>query len=143
MVAARGSCPPTRPWPARGIDLDNPAERVTAEEWLDAHRAEQLAEDAHREITEYDVDDAREEPTEVQPAAVDRRTCPTDATSEAVDRAALALSMVERRRDDSLATDAADPPDDARRDELTRWSETDAQDSQARDSGDEGLERSH
>jgi len=35
---------------ARGIDPDDPDERVTADEWLAAHRAEQLAEDPHREI---------------------------------------------------------------------------------------------
>ncbi|MQA13476.1 MAG: relaxase domain-containing protein [Pseudonocardiaceae bacterium] len=35
---------------ARGVELDDPAEQVTAEQWLAAHRAEQLAEDPHREI---------------------------------------------------------------------------------------------
>ncbi|MFN2496706.1 MAG: hypothetical protein ABR608_12480, partial [Pseudonocardiaceae bacterium] len=35
---------------ARGIDPDDPDGRVTADEWLAAHRAEQLAEDPHREI---------------------------------------------------------------------------------------------
>jgi hypothetical protein len=37
---------------ARGIDLDAPAEQVTADEWLAAHRAEQAAEDQHREIAD-------------------------------------------------------------------------------------------
>ena len=37
---------------ARGIDLDDPDERTTAAEWLDAHRADQAAEDADREITD-------------------------------------------------------------------------------------------
>ena len=41
----------------RGIDLDNPGERVTAQEWLDAHLAEQLVADAERAITEHDVAD--------------------------------------------------------------------------------------
>jgi len=39
----------------RGIDLDNPTERVTAQEWLDAHEAEKLAADANRVITEHDL----------------------------------------------------------------------------------------
>ncbi|MQA16132.1 MAG: AAA family ATPase [Pseudonocardiaceae bacterium] len=39
---------------ARGIDLDDPAEQVTADEWLAAHRAEQAAEDAHRDVDEID-----------------------------------------------------------------------------------------
>jgi conjugative relaxase-like TrwC/TraI family protein len=37
---------------ARGIDPDDPAEQITADEWLDAHQAEQAAEDLHREITD-------------------------------------------------------------------------------------------
>ncbi len=37
---------------ARGVDLDDPDDRVTAEEWLAAHRAEQAAEDPHRPITD-------------------------------------------------------------------------------------------
>ena len=41
----------------RGIDLDNPVERVTAQEWLDAHLAEQLAAEAERAITEHDLPD--------------------------------------------------------------------------------------
>ena len=45
---------------ARGVDLDDPAEQVTADEWLAAHRAEQAAEDAHRDIDEIDLhEDAR------------------------------------------------------------------------------------
>jgi len=35
---------------ARGVNLDDPTEQVTAEEWLAAHRAEQQAEDPHREV---------------------------------------------------------------------------------------------
>ena len=35
----------------RGVDLDADDDRVTAAEWLTAHRAEQAAEDPHREIT--------------------------------------------------------------------------------------------
>jgi len=35
---------------ARGVDPDDPDDRVTAAEWLEAHRAEQTAEDPHREV---------------------------------------------------------------------------------------------
>jgi hypothetical protein len=64
----------------RGIDLDDPGERVTAQEWFDAHAAPTLAEDADRVITEHDLDlhdvdgtddDSTDEPlaTELHPAA--------------------------------------------------------------------------
>jgi conjugative relaxase-like TrwC/TraI family protein len=39
----------------RGIDLDAPAERVTAQDWVDAHHIAQLAADADRDITEHDL----------------------------------------------------------------------------------------
>ena len=44
----------------KGIDLDNPAERVTAQEWLDAHLIAQLAAEADQPVTETDLapDDA-------------------------------------------------------------------------------------
>lgn len=42
---------------ARGIDPDAPDDRVTAVEWIEAHRAEQADTDRHREITEdYELD---------------------------------------------------------------------------------------
>lgn len=56
---------------SRGVDVDHPTDRVTAEEWLDAHRIEQLAADADREIRDEhelldldldaDLDDVRAE----------------------------------------------------------------------------------
>ena len=56
---------------SRGVDIDHPTDRVTAEEWLDAHRIEQLAADADREIHDehelldldlgVDLDDVRAE----------------------------------------------------------------------------------
>jgi conjugative relaxase-like TrwC/TraI family protein len=49
---------------ARGIDPDDPDDRVTAEEWLDAHRAEQAAAEADRDI--------REEHELQAPATLDR-----------------------------------------------------------------------
>ena len=44
----------------KGIDLDNPAERVTAQEWLDAHLIAQLAAEQDQPVTETDLapDDA-------------------------------------------------------------------------------------
>jgi len=46
----------------RGIDPDQPERSTTAEEWLAAHTAEQLAEDSHRQITdEADLDDVVEQ----------------------------------------------------------------------------------
>jgi hypothetical protein len=42
---------------ARGIDPESPDDRVTADEWIEAHRAEQADTDLHREITEdYELD---------------------------------------------------------------------------------------
>jgi hypothetical protein len=54
---------------SRGVDVDHPTDRVTAQEWLDAHRVEQLAADADREIHDEhelldldpDLDDVRAE----------------------------------------------------------------------------------
>ena len=43
----------------RGIDLDNPADRTTGQEWLDAEQLDRLAGDADRPITGYDVDEPR------------------------------------------------------------------------------------
>jgi conjugative relaxase-like TrwC/TraI family protein len=37
---------------ARGVDPDQPAQTTTAEEWLAAHTATQVAEDPHRQITD-------------------------------------------------------------------------------------------
>lgn len=45
----------------RGIDLDAPHERVTAQEWLDAEEADRLADDPDREIREdYELERATE-----------------------------------------------------------------------------------
>lgn len=82
----------------RGIDLDDPGDRVTAQEWLDAHLAEQLAADAERVITEDDLrrdtdQDAIEAPEPVphgesstqpdQRAAPDRDDAPAHAAPDA------------------------------------------------------------
>ena len=55
---------------ARGIDPDDPDDRVTAEEWLAAHRAEQAEAERTREIREdYELD----QPDAADQAAPDRR----------------------------------------------------------------------
>ena len=117
----------------RGIDLDNPAEQITAEEWLDEHRAAQLIEDEHREISEHDVtdDDAREERANVTPAGLDpgaaeaeARVRPREGAVVDLDRAALALDLVERRRQENSApSDLEYDTEDERVDQLARWAE--------------------
>lgn len=131
----------------RGIDIDNPSEQVTGEEWLDAHRAEQLVEDQHREITERDLDEDNGHRAEELDAVVTEppeeapRAIPPDPTSEFVDRAELALATIEQRRDDSAAADETVSTDDDRRNELARWAEDDEHETEAR--GDEtDLDRS-
>jgi hypothetical protein len=132
----------------RGIDPDDPDERVNAAEWLAAHRAEQAAEDAHREIDEatvYDpVQDGERAPqyeaegpqleTAVadvrdvsQPDAAEhadpqqRHRVPTvDETAEAVARAQAALAEIAARREADATREAEET---TRRDDLDRWSE--------------------
>jgi hypothetical protein len=41
----------------RGIDVDSPDDRVTTQEWLEAHEAEQRDADATRVISEHDIHD--------------------------------------------------------------------------------------
>ncbi|MQA15590.1 MAG: relaxase domain-containing protein [Pseudonocardiaceae bacterium] len=66
---------------ARGVDLDASDQQVTAAEWLAAHRAEQTAEDPHREITDE---------AELVEAAHDQAAAPADTP----DRAAAADTAV-------------------------------------------------
>jgi hypothetical protein len=118
----------------RGIDLDNPVERVTAEEWLDAHRAEQLAAEADREITEADIEDVDnrvvatdqevDQTTAAELQTVQREPVP-DPASRSVDRASLALSTIEARQRNDEPVDDVDDVDleDLRRHELARWSD--------------------
>lgn len=133
----------------RGIDLDNPAERVTAEEWLDAHQVEQLADDADRDITDADLahdeqrtkaraadvvlPDVRDviepDPTERADPAQRRRVPPRDETAAVVDRARVTVDEVAQRREAEQAAAAhaaeIEPEDDARRHELTTWAQDD------------------
>jgi hypothetical protein len=90
----------------RGINLDDQSDRVTAQEWLDAHLADQRADEAHREVTEDDLNrdhahaaaatDKRSNDADDQAAdagsdpaepAVRRRVPPPAATTAAFDRA--------------------------------------------------------
>ena len=109
----------------RGINLDDQSDRVTAQEWLDAHLADQRADEAQREITEDDISrddehtDARPttrapptspttftttpfragpDPTEQAEPAARRRVPPPDATTAAFDRAQQVLREVAERQ---------------------------------------------
>ncbi|MDN5851252.1 MAG: AAA family ATPase [Actinomycetia bacterium] len=120
---------------ARGIDPDDPTERITAEEWLAAHRAEQTDADRHREvrdehelldagrepnpfaadareIVESAVPDVRETSTPAAHERVDRpqrrRVATLDETAEAVRRAQDALAEIETRRAAEVARQAED-----------------------------------
>jgi hypothetical protein len=135
----------------RGIDPDDPAEQVTAAEWLAAHRAEQTAEDSHRDIDEatvYDptaeadraatltaaegpqletgVPDVREvsrpDATEHADPQEHRRVPTVNETAEAVGRAQAALAEIAARREADAAREAEEA---TRSDELTRWAEQD------------------
>jgi hypothetical protein len=73
----------------RGIDVDHPDDRVTAQEWLDLDRAAKLAADPDRPITEHDLpadDLPAAEHTDGEQTADDRTEDdrrPTDRSDEA------------------------------------------------------------
>ncbi|MDT0348133.1 MobF family relaxase [Pseudonocardia charpentierae] len=119
----------------RGVDLDDRADQVTAEEWLDAHRADQAAEEPHREVTETDVADAaRGTFAEAVPDPDLREISTTDATEHTdpdrghvltSDEAALSVARAQTALAEIAARRAADEQreaaEQARRDELTHW----------------------
>jgi hypothetical protein len=138
----------------RGVDLDDPAERVTADEWLAADDAARRADDEHRAISEHDLELDRkitvveaERGATVEPAAADirdtttpdstERTEPTqrrrvpapDEAAAALDRAQEALAEIaERQHAEAAATVHAaerEPDDDTRLAELARWADDD------------------
>ena len=102
---------------ARGVDVDDPDGRVTAGEWLEAHRAEQTVEDAHREVdqltedvedlaatpvddtaAETQVPDARDtEPDEHEHTNRADKTVSTEQTRAAVNRAQAAMAEIHNR----------------------------------------------
>jgi hypothetical protein len=138
---------------ARGVDLDDPTEQVTAEDWLAAHRADQADEDAHREIrdeadltdTERDRTPARHLPpvgetvetavADIRDTAtadsaeargpVERNRVPTvDDTAAAIARAQAALAEITTRQADDARREAEEQ---TRREQLTYWAREDEQ----------------
>jgi hypothetical protein len=122
----------------RGIDPDDPDDRVTAEQWREAHHAEQAEADLHREIrdehdlhqpdlyaapaTGEELHDVREtgtpHVTEHTEPAQTRRLPTADETAEAVSRAQAALKEIATR----AKTDAAAETEETQRlTELGRW----------------------
>jgi conjugative relaxase-like TrwC/TraI family protein len=112
----------------RGVDLDNPADKTTAAEWLAAEAQDRAVGDAHRPIREEDIaekhavevaasqrsvetavvdlrDVAIEDPTERDPRI--RREAPAaDATADAVRRARETLLEIDTRdRADQIRLD--------------------------------------
>ena len=148
----------------KGIDLNDRSDHVTAQEWLDAHLVAQLADEAHREITEDDVrDDAddrvidlhgpvveaivpdardlsRPDPTERADPAVRGRKPPPDVVADAVDRATVLVREVAERRqaEQAAAAHAAEmePEEDQLRAELARQASYDRVDEHVDDDGE-------
>ena len=134
----------------RGVDLDDD-QRVTAQEWLDAHRAEQAAEDPHREVRdetelvpnlhddvvtaadahqlETYVPDIREtavaDETEHADPAEQHRVPDVDETAAAVTRAQEALAEIEARRQADATREAEEQCQTVRREALARWTADD------------------
>ncbi len=136
---------------ARGIDPDDPDDRVTAEEWFDAHRAEQDEADPTREIRDdYELvqpDSATSppptgrgpttgcssppRPTSATPPpptrpsgstrAARRRIVPRDETTESVAKAQDALAEITRRQQADAERAAREAEENTRRADLTRW----------------------
>ena len=67
---------------ARGVDPDTDDRDTNADQWLEAHRAEQTAEDQHREITdEHDLADHVEERDEARRTVEPRQPADTAETN--------------------------------------------------------------
>jgi hypothetical protein len=140
---------------ARGINPDDPDDRVTAAEWLEIHHTEQAADDLHREIRDeydlYDTDlhkdtatrtdqasveletvlaDIRDTSTadvaETQDAAQRHRVPTVDETAYAVGRAQVALAEITARQDADALREAHSAEEFARRNQLARWGTDDA-----------------
>lgn len=122
---------------ARGIDPRDPDDRVTGDEWLDAHGAAVSAEDSDRPITPIDIDDPAVEQLDAAPALAEtavldlrdtsaadpsehadpsRTVPPRDSTTEAVGRARDALLEIDARDAADAQRDTAD-----RAQELAYW----------------------
>jgi hypothetical protein len=132
---------------SRGIDPSSPDNRVTAQEWLEEHRADQVAEDPHRVVTDVDVEDAtgtqvddlrtrpsmvaemplpdiRERAAAEAPVAANTedwdRVPDIDTTRAAVDAAARALEEMAQRQAWEATRDAED-----RSDQMAAWQAAD------------------
>jgi hypothetical protein len=94
---------------ARGIDLANPPDRTTAAEWVQAHLAEQAAQDPVRPITdEIDLADPQRETDQAAVDAVPPVTAPVDQTG-------LAETTVADIRETSVADQGEHTDPDERR----------------------------
>ncbi|WP_308190958.1 MobF family relaxase [Pseudonocardia terrae] len=108
---------------ARGVDLDSPADQVTAQQWLDAHHADQLLEDQHREITGLDI--AEDERQLAPNARTEQASYSTtdDSTVEAIRRAQNALAEIHAREQLDLAHGTEESAEQSRAQQLTLWAE--------------------
>ncbi|WP_226353758.1 AAA family ATPase [Pseudonocardia sp. ICBG601] len=133
---------------ARGVDVDDPGERVTGEEWLAAHDAAVVEEERWRDVTEDDVrDDVPDRdlvrgagPTAQSGVEDVRETSPFDSgehrdrtpgagrsdddLATAVARAQVALAEI-AARDTEDARAEQDPDHPRRREQLAQWAATD------------------
>ena len=122
----------------RGIRVGDPAEQTTAEEWMAAHRAEQAAEDAYREVhdeADFTDNDLRKmtgtgyAPASLLEAAVSgssetltpdptppRRGVVIDGSAASVARARTVLADIHAREHYDHTREAEEP---------TRWAEPD------------------
>jgi hypothetical protein len=139
---------------ARGINPDDPDDRVTATEWLEVHHTEQATDDLHREIRDehdlYAPDLHKDTETRTDQASVEletvladirdtstadvaetrdpaqRHRVPTaDETAHAVGRAQVALAEITSRQDADALREAHSAQEFARRDQLARWATDD------------------
>ena len=149
----------------RGATDTDAEPRVTAEEWLRAHRQAMVQEDPYRDITEDDLaDDARVStnddtaPTEQRPATGDRweedlrevasrepsnldeaevRAYAPGEAGEAVARARRAMDEMRWR---TVADAAREAEDDAQAERVSQWQATDHSHEHAHSSADEDAE---
>ena len=154
---------------SRGVDLDNPPDRTTAAEWLDAHHAAQADEERYAAITEDDILDddltdsrARDDdhcaastagpPTRAVPDIRETAVAePTEIADPAVRRRVLTLdesTQAVAKAQAALAEIAARREADAareaeeeaaRRDQLNRWADDETTSTDADDRGDEAT----
>ncbi|MGM0724463.1 MAG: MobF family relaxase, partial [Actinomycetota bacterium] len=131
---------------------DDPAEHVTAEEWMTAHLVDQAEDEQHREITEADLaddlDPAEHDDAATHEADVHDDAAPRSGASEDVvrvptaDEAADSVAQAGRVLDEIAYRDALDEQDGEQHDrhqQLTQWHYDDqtAEQANAHDSEDQ------